>query len=114
MIRVESDLSEAYNNIRVMKSLVMTKILSCAPLGLTALLRVDRENKSLRENRQVKMFAGAGYSFVMLLFFKSFDSVLYMLFLYFIFICMQNRNIFCSYFNVVFLFGFNCLFCIYV
>ena len=39
----------------------MTKILSYSPWGLAALLRGDREDKSLRENRRVKMFAAAGY-----------------------------------------------------
>ena len=48
MIRVESDLSD-------------DKILFYAPRGLAALLRGNRENKSLRENRRLKMFAVAGY-----------------------------------------------------
>ena len=39
----------------------MTKILFYATWGLAALLKGDRENKSLRENQQVKMFAVIGY-----------------------------------------------------
>ena len=35
--------------------------LVCAPLGLAALLRSDRENKSLKGNKRVKMSAVAEY-----------------------------------------------------
>ena len=45
-----------------MKCLVMTKILFYAPRGLAALLKDDRENKSLKENQRVKMFFSGGVS----------------------------------------------------
>ena len=44
-----------------MKCLVMTKNFFHAPRGLAAMLRGDRENKAVRENLHVKMFAVAGY-----------------------------------------------------
>ena len=47
-----------------MMCLVMTKKLFYAPYGLAAQLRGDKENKSLRENRRIKMFAVEGYRVV--------------------------------------------------
>ena len=69
MIRVESGLSEAYSNWSELGSvLVWRKNVPCPMRFSCPAQGWYSENKSVKENRQMKMFAGITQSFAMLLY----------------------------------------------